>query len=245
MENSKKQIIYYIIISSVSFSLGLLFDNKILCNTPQLELQPEHELEIVLQEDISVEKDKKITTEEGCTIYVDASGALKNPGVYCLENDALVIDVVNKAGGFSKDVASKFVARKINLSQPVVNSQKLYFPFEKELVCQLVGLTQEAEKIEKMFETPVTILPTTEPYIDQTTTTTTSPDPSDTTNNSDTQCVNINTASKEQLITLNGVGESTAGKIIEGRPYANINDLLNVSGIGEATLNKFKDKVCI
>ena len=245
MENNKKQIIYYIIISSVSFSFGLLFDNKILCNTTQLELQPEHELEIVLQEDILINKDKKVTTEEGCTIYVDVSGALKNPGVYCLENDALIIDAVNKAGGFSRDVASKFVARKINLSQPLVNNQKLYFPFEKEIVCQLVGLTQEAQKIEKMFETPVTILPTTEPYIDQTTTTTPSPDPSDTTNNSNTQCVNINTASKEQLITLNGVGESTAGKIIEGRPYTNINDLLNVSGIGEATLNKFKDNVCI
>jgi competence protein ComEA len=57
--------------------------------------------------------------------------------------------------------------------------------------------------------------------------------------------VNINTATKEQLITLNGVGEATAKRIIDGRPYSQINDLLNVSGIGEATLAKFKDDICI
>jgi DNA uptake protein ComE-like DNA-binding protein len=46
-------------------------------------------------------------------------------------------------------------------------------------------------------------------------------------------------------MTLNGVGESTAEKIIMGRPYAQIEDLLNVSGIGEATLAKFEDMICI
>jgi competence protein ComEA len=49
----------------------------------------------------------------------------------------------------------------------------------------------------------------------------------------------------EELETLNGVGPSTAQKIIDGRPYTKIEDLLNVSGIGEATLNKFKDSICL
>ena len=242
MESSKKQIIYYIVIFLISFSLGLFFDNKILCKTTQLELQPEKKLEIVLQEDIQEEKDKTTIKEEGCSIYVDAGGSLKNPGVYCLDTGSLVIDAVNKAGGFSKDSANSFIARKINLAQPLVNNQKLYFPFQNELICELKQVTVGTEIT---FNTPITTLPTVEPYIDQTTTTTSTSGTTNTSDNSSTQCVNINTATKEQLITLNGVGESTAGKIIEGRPYANINDLLNVSGIGEATLSKFKDKICI
>ena len=133
MESSKKQIIYYIVIFLISFSLGLFFDNKILCKTTQLELQPEKKLEIVLQEDIQEEKDKTTIKEEGCSIYVDAGGSLKNPGVYCLDTGSLVIDAVNKAGGFSKDSANSFIARKINLAQPLVNNQKLYFPFQNEL----------------------------------------------------------------------------------------------------------------
>jgi competence protein ComEA len=58
-------------------------------------------------------------------------------------------------------------------------------------------------------------------------------------------CISINNATLQELETLNGVGPSTAQKIIDGRPYTKIEDLLNVSGIGEATLNKFKDSICL
>jgi len=57
-------------------------------------------------------------------------------------------------------------------------------------------------------------------------------------------CISINHATSEELQTLNGVGPSTATKIIDGRPYFNINDLLNVSGIGPATLEKLEPHVC-
>jgi competence protein ComEA len=162
-----------------------------------------------------------------------------------LENDALIVDAVNKAGGLTKDAASKFIHRKINLAQPLVNNQKLYFPFQEELVCELKPVLDEGKKVEVIYEEPVIYLPTVEPYIDQNETTTSPPDASSTTEDDDTECVNINSATKEQLTTLNGVGESTAEKIIQGRPYEQIEDLLDVPGIGEATLAKFEAMVCI
>ena len=58
-------------------------------------------------------------------------------------------------------------------------------------------------------------------------------------------CININTATKDQLTTLDGVGESTAQKIIDARPFSTIEDILNVSGIGESTYAKFKDDICV
>lgn len=55
--------------------------------------------------------------------------------------------------------------------------------------------------------------------------------------------INLNTASKTQLDSLPGVGPATADKIIAGRPYKKIEDLKKVSGIGDATFEKLKDKI--
>ncbi len=67
---------------------------------------------------------------------------------------------------------------------------------------------------------------------------------SDTTNPGSTSTkINLNTATSEQLQTLSGIGPATAEKIIAARPYSKIEDILNVSGIGEATLAKIKDNV--
>lgn len=61
--------------------------------------------------------------------------------------------------------------------------------------------------------------------------------------------ININTANSQQLQELSGVGPSTAEKIIQHREehgsYLNIEDITKVSGIGDKTFAKFKDKICI
>ena len=64
-----------------------------------------------------------------------------------------------------------------------------------------------------------------------------------------TSTVNINTATKEQLKTLTGIGDSTAQKIIEYRAenggFSKIEDVKNVSGIGESKFEKIKEKIII
>jgi competence protein ComEA len=252
MGDIKKQIIYYSITFVIAFFFGVLFDHYVLCKPLEVGVEEggESELEIVVkgEEDKKEkveEEDKSVVQEGGCTMYIDVSGALRNPGVYCLEKGALIVDAVNKAGGLTKDAASKFIYRRINLAQPLVDNQKLYFPFEEELVCELKPVLEEGKKVEVIYEEPVIFLPTTEPYIDQDPTTTPSPDSSASTEEDDTECVNINSATKEELTTLSGVGESTAEKIIQGRPYEQIDDLLDVSGIGESTLENIGAMICI
>lgn len=48
--------------------------------------------------------------------------------------------------------------------------------------------------------------------------------------------INPNTAARDELMKLPGVGEVTANRIIESRPYSKPEDLLEVSGIGKQTL---------
>jgi hypothetical protein len=50
-------------------------------------------------------------------------------------------------------------------------------------------------------------------------------------------CVNVNTASQSDLESVPGIGETLAVKIVAGRPYAKVDDLVRVSGIGPRSLD--------
>jgi len=55
-----------------------------------------------------------------------------------------------------------------------------------------------------------------------------------------TQAVQINTASRDELMQIPGIGEVTANRIIEARPFVSPEDLLRVNGIGMKTLQKIQ-----
>jgi competence protein ComEA len=163
-----------------------------------------------------------------CTIFVDISGALKTPGVYCFDPGDRVIDAVKKAGGFNTNTSLEYVARSINLSKVLVNNQKIYIPSKEELLCELKPFTLKEEEV--VIQNPEENISPGVDIID---------------NPVENNCININTASITELDSLTGIGPSTAQKIIDSRPYNLVTDLLKVSGIGQATFDKFKDNICI
>ena len=57
--------------------------------------------------------------------------------------------------------------------------------------------------------------------------------------------IDINTASQEALESLPGIGPTMARRIIQGRPYASVEDLLRVKGIGEARLEKLRPYITV
>ena len=61
--------------------------------------------------------------------------------------------------------------------------------------------------------------------------------------------VNINTANVERLSTLSGIGKSTAEKIVKYREengyFNSVEDIMNVSGIGESKFNAIKDNITV
>ena len=148
--------------------------------------------------------------------------------MYCFDPGDRVIDAVKKAGGFSEKVSLEYVARNINLSKVLVSNQKIYIPSKEELLCELRLFTLKEEEVIPQ-KTPENML-VEEDITD---------------NPVENDCININTANITELDSLDGIGPSTAQKIIDSRPYNSLTDLLKVSGIGQATYDKFKDNICI
>ncbi|MGA1825674.1 MAG: helix-hairpin-helix domain-containing protein [bacterium] len=52
--------------------------------------------------------------------------------------------------------------------------------------------------------------------------------------------LDLNTASKEELMSINGIGPVLSSRIIDGRPYKTVDDLLNIKGIGPTRLKQFR-----
>src|SRR5262245_62220833 len=60
----------------------------------------------------------------------------------------------------------------------------------------------------------------------------------------ETKKIDINSASADELTSLNGVGEATAKKIIAGRPYASVDDLAK-AGVSKSTIAKIRSQVTV
>ncbi len=57
--------------------------------------------------------------------------------------------------------------------------------------------------------------------------------------------ISLNDATKEELMTINGIGEKTAEKIIMNRPFEAIEDIMDISGIGYKSYVKWREYLCL
>ena len=170
--------------------------------------------------DSKVKEEIKDTSE---SVYVDIKGSVKKPGVYKVDKTSIVNDVIKLAGGFTKNAYTK----NINLSKHVSDEMVIYVFNKKDF-------TTTTEKNEVSFTTEVI-------NYDNCITTT-----KKTTTKSD--ILNINTASKEELMGISGIGASKADLIIAYRlehKFSKIEDIMNVSGIGESLFEKIKKYITV
>ncbi len=159
-------------------------------------------------------------------IYIDIKGSVKNPGVYKLNSDSRVVDAIEASGGVLEDANTRF----INLSKSLNDGDVIVVYSYKEI--------EEAKKEEKIvIETPCICeeVKNDACYKDEDLT-------------SDGK-VNINTASFEELKSLNGIGDAKAKAIIEYRNtngnFKSIEEIKNVIGISESLYEKIKDSIVI
>jgi len=81
------------------------------------------------------EKDKVFEEEKRRNlIKVDVGGAVKNPGVYELEEGQIVNDAILAAGGFSDEANLDFVEQNINKAKRVTDGEKIYIPQQTDVL---------------------------------------------------------------------------------------------------------------
>ena len=184
-------------------------------------------------------KEKPNASEKQETIMVDIKGAVKNPGVFEMHSESRVIDVLKKAGGLTSDADTSM----INLSKKVKDEMVITIYTKAEM--------QESEKECPPCECPeinnacITDNDAEVSKDNSTSDKTSSSTPSKKISGK----ISINTASLEELQTLDGIGETKAKAIIGYREtngkFKSIEEIQNVSGIGESTYEKIKDDITI
>lgn len=162
-------------------------------------------------------------------IYVYICGAVNNPGVYQVENNSLLNDAVNIAGGLTQNAA----INNINLVLLINQNMTIYIPTQDEVDNQLY--TGEVVTLGSNTQNQQTGASTSAQQQEI--------------QSSTNQQININTATKYELMSIPGVGEVTADAIINYRDehgsFISIDELTNVDGIGEGKLNRFRDYICV
>ena len=224
--NKYKYILFLIVIFVLLAIILILLNLQI--NDKDKLIEPEI---LQLNNEISQEKEKVISK-----IKVDIKGYVKKSGVYELDENSRVIDVINKAGGLKNGANTDYInLSKIIKDQDVIiiysddeieklnsdNNEKIYIEYKCECPDNINDACTSADEIvnEKLEEKE---------------------------NTSDNK-VSINNGSIEELMTLPGIGESKAQAIIEYREsngkFQTLDDIMNVSGIGEAAYSKIKDYI--
>ena len=231
-------IIILIIIGIVSFFFFNKYHHREEVNNEEPVIK-----EVAIEE--KKEEIKEEQKEEKKKVNVDIKGAVKKPGVYSLDEGSLVNDAIKLAG-----LKSSASTKNINLSKKLVDEMVIIVYTTKELMKQEpVEVKEECATKEVVIsecEGSSIVIPKDNANNDD--------NKNDTTNdNKQTQeensKVNINKATKEEIMTLSGIGESKALAIIkyreENNGFKDISEIMNVSGIGEALFNKIKEFITI
>ncbi len=150
-------------------------------------------------------------------IVVDVGGAVISPGVYTLPSTARVVDAIQAAGGLLADADTA----SLNQAATIADGSKVYVPARGE--------------------------PGDQPAAPSATGAATGTQAGSSTVQGG--IVNINTAGVDELETLPGVGEATAQAIVDEReksgPFASVEDIMRVSGIGEKKFAKLQGLICV
>lgn len=169
---------------------------------------------------------------DGKDYYIHVCGAVMNPGVYPVTSDSRIFEAIELAGGFREDAATDY----LNLAEPLTDGLRIYVPTKEEISALNDGAGGNY------------IHPNDSLFI-------TSSDANDNLSaensgpSEGSGLVNINTAGKDQLCTLPGIGESKAQKIISYResngPFQRIEDIMKIPGIKEGLFQKVRDHITV
>lgn len=202
---------------------------------------------LAVNEEVLEEAEISNEEEESGSIYVDVKGAIATPGVYELPSGSIVADAIELAGGFLANAYQD----GINLSKKLSDEMVIYVYTKSEVTSNNKTTTSVNTSTNTCSVTSYDI----NDCVSQTESIITvaegaaKNDSTDTETDTEETLVNINTASQSELETLSGIGEVKAKAIIEYRQsngnFNSIEEIKNVSGIGDALFAKIKDYITV
>ena len=200
-------------------TITILYQNNQNKNEEVIDIfKEESETERESAEDVQQKTDETIEK-----VIVDIKGMVASPGVYEVDGSARVNDVISLAGGLIEGADTS----RINLAKIVTDEMTIIIYSKEEIlekykneicICDCPDITNDAcINTERTEENNILI--------------------------------NINTASKEELMTISGIGQSKAESIIKYREenglFNTIDDIKNVSGIGETLFEEIKNYITV
>ncbi|MEG1457497.1 MAG: ComEA family DNA-binding protein [Bacilli bacterium] len=226
----KKQIIIVssifitFIISCVGIYIYYSTDNKEADNMVAIESPIKKESSMIPEASSIIEN----------KIFVDIKGKVNKPGVYEMNKDDKVIDVINRAQGLSKGASTEY----INLS--------------KKVTPEMVIIIYSCDEVSKLIVSKV-IVPKEKPIIKNDAQI---KDTIDKDNKEEvkedkevSKKININSDDIEELKKIKGIGDAKAKKILDYRKekgnFKKIEDIKEVSGISDVTFNKIKEDITV
>lgn len=176
------------------------------------------------KEEVKEEEEEQKEDSEDKKIVVDIKGMVASPGVYEVSSTARVNDVITMAGGLLDGADTSL----INLAKIVADEMTIIVYSKEEVteklkeeicVCECPLITNDACINDSLSSVKEGTL------------------------------ININTATKEELMTISGIGEAKADDIIKYREsngnFKSIDEIKNVSGIGDSLFEKIKDYITV
>lgn len=154
------------------------------------------------------------------TWVIQIEGAVVYPGVYSVPPGSRLKDALQAAGG----TLAEADLRSLNLARLLTDGERIDVPYK-------AGFSPLVEN------TPTSQSPSTQPSA------------STTPQSTPITLLNINYATQEELEKLPGIGPVLAQRIIEYRetygPFTDIEELLNVEGIGQALLDRIRHLITV
>ena len=177
--------------------------------------------ETKINESKTLDLNNKVVNEKTDNIYVDIKGEVKKPGVYLVKEGMIVEDVIKMSGGIKKSATTD----NINLSKKIYDQMVIIVSPKNSLKSSTSSsknnLNNDADLITNESKTSENIT---------------------------NKLININTATIEELMTLNSIGRAKAEAIVSYRKtnkFNSIDEIMNVSGIGETLFEKIKDSILV
>lgn len=242
--NNKK----WLIVPTILVLLSFLIIYKVFVNEKGDEYSRGFKNEELLLETIenSVYTESEMIKEKGENsefISVDIKGRVKKPGVYRVDVslNRRISDVITMAGGLLNDADTSVT----NLAKKIFDEMVIII-YSKEEVLKFSEILEKEniqnQSCQKECDSCI--------QEDNVVNNSSSETVNDKENNNElvNHLININTATLEELTTLNGIGNSKALAIIEYRtqtPFKKIEDIMNVKGIGENAYNQIKDNITV